>query len=184
LPCKGKCKKITARRYTGQPPREDIIKTRFQKADGQEYNDFFVENDFVSRCIIANGNYELGILLQLSEAMEKASKILQVQKDTLHFMDIGGNIGVHTVFLRTLGYRGITFEPMPANEDLIRSNLCANDPDQFVALFTTGLGDTSDIYDVYTSFTNKDDGLVVLFQERETERGAHPEWQNGCEHAW
>ena len=92
--------------------------------------------------------------------MEKASEYLDVARENMYFMDIGGNIGTHTVYLQSLGYHGLTFEPMPANEDLIRSNLCANDPNQLVTLFSKGLSNVAGICNVYTPLGNTGDGVV------------------------
>lgn len=103
--------------------------------------------------------------IDLVKAMQKASKFLGVAKEDLHFMDIGGNMGVHTTYVRAAGYPTVTFEPLPNNEDLIRSNLCSNDPDQRGILFTRALGSEPMVCDMYSALPdayipNKGNGIV------------------------
>ena len=150
------------RHYTGHAPRKEVVKVPFRKPDTNEVYDVFVykEGDIVSQDIIASGSYEPGLLKELGAAMHKASKHLGVEKQDLYFMDIGGNIGTHTLYMQSLGYPGITFEPMPTNEELIRSSLCANDPDHRVTLFTKGLSDETNICEVFNPAGNKGDGVV------------------------
>lgn len=145
------------RQYTGHAPREDIFKVVFQQPSTNEGYDFFVykEGDIVSQDIITSGSYEPQLLLELGVAMQKAALYYGKGKQELYFLDIGGNIGTHTMYMRSLGYSGIVFEPMPANEDLIRSTLCANDPNHRITLFTKGLSDETKICDVYSPPRNK-----------------------------
>ena len=134
----------------------------FRKPETNEVYDLFVykEGDIVSQDIISSGSYEPHLLKELSAAMRKAGEHLGVEKQDLHFMDIGGNIGTHTLYMELLGYPGIVFEPMPANEELLRSSLCANDPDYHVTLFTKGLSDETNLCNVYNPAGNKGDGVV------------------------
>ena len=150
------------RRYTGDPPRDDILKVNFHAPASEVGYDFFIykEGDDVSHFIRNTVSYEGALLAELQLGMEKASEYLNIAHKNLYFMDIGGNIGTHTVYLQSLGYHGLTFEPMLANEDLIRSNLCANDIEHRVTLFTKGLSDSAGVCNVYTPPGNTGDGIV------------------------
>jgi hypothetical protein len=75
---------------------------------------------------------------------------------------VGGNIGTYASWLALEGYRVLSFEPMPANEPLIRSNLCRHDPEQsLVGLFTLGLGRAPALCDMWTGEGNMGDGRVL-----------------------
>jgi hypothetical protein len=72
---------------------------------------------------------------------------------------------------------------MPAAEDLIRSNLCANNPGQLYTLLNTGLGDTNEICDIYTSSKIKRDGVVSCsWSENVGALRRLFKRQDGCEH--
>lgn len=115
----------------------------------------------MSSDIMASGSYESNLMMELARAMERASGLLQVEKAQLGFWDIGANLGTHIVYLNSLGYHGIAFEPMPGNIRLLRSTLCANDPNQErVGLITLGLSDKPAVCDVYVPPGNKGDGVV------------------------
>ena len=106
------------RRYTGHAPREDMVKVTFQAPDAKAGYDFFVykAGDDVSAFIRQDGSYEGDLLMELKHGMEKASEMFGVAQPDVFFMDIGGNIGTHTVYLGSLGYHGLSFEPMLATK--------------------------------------------------------------------
>lgn len=162
------------RQYVDEGRRDDMLKVTFQAPGTHISYDFFTyrEGDRVSNNIQAMGSYESGLLEEMKRGMEKASEYLDVAPENLYFIDIGGNIGTHTLYLQSLGYHGLTFEPMPANEDLIRSNLCANDPYQLVTLFTKGLSDVAGICNVYTPLGNTGDGVVGCSNSAEETEGS------------
>lgn len=84
------------------------------------------------------------------------------ERGELIFLDVGGNIGAHTIFVQAAGFSGITFELSPQNEDVIRSNLCMNDGTQKrVTLFTKGLGAAPAICTEYADqASNQGNGVV------------------------
>jgi FkbM family methyltransferase len=89
-------------------------------------------NDLIQKRIIATGQfYEL-------EMLEHARHLLNPGD---HVLDIGANIGTHSIFLAAVcGARVIAFEPQPDSARTLRENVQLNQLDQEVSVFEHGLG--------------------------------------------
>ena len=130
------------RHFRGEAPAPDLVKTRLQ-GPNQDRMNFVVYggNDIVSGAIQSNGHWERHLSTALVTALTKVAKQRGLPRDQVHLLDIGGNVGAHTVYTQAAGFPVVAFEPLPQNEAIIRTNLCFNDPDQErVTLFTVGLG--------------------------------------------
>ena len=66
-------------------------------------------------------------------------------KEDLFLVDIGGNVGAHTMCASGLGYSTIVFEPLLANEISIRSAVCENKFENLVTLIPKGLGEAEQV---------------------------------------
>lgn len=130
------------RRFTGEVPEQDLVKTKLLGPD-QTHMDFIVYdgNDIVSGAIRSNGHWEHHLSTALVMVLSKVAEDRGLPHERVHLLDIGGNVGAHTVYAQAAGFSVVTFEPLPQNEAIIRTNLCFNDPKQErVTLFTNGLG--------------------------------------------
>ena len=77
----------------------------------------------------------------LVDVLTRVAEKKGLPRTKVHLLDIGGNVGSHTVYVQAAGFSVVVFEPMPQNEDIMRSNLCAAHPEQErVMYFTKGLG--------------------------------------------
>ncbi len=130
------------RRFNGKPPRPDIAKTQLNLQDGRAAEFFvFTRSDIVSGSIDKSGGWETDVSNALVDALGEVAEAKGLSPGAVHLLDIGANVGSHTVYVQAAGFPVVAFEPMPLNEDIIRSNLCAADPEQArVTLFTKGLG--------------------------------------------
>jgi FkbM family methyltransferase len=151
------------RHFSGEPPREDLRNTTLMNAEGHPM-DFIVydANDIISNTIQAVHTWEPHISQNIIDAMSEVVKKQQLRQEDVTFLDIGGNIGVHTTIVQAAGFPVITFEPLPQNEAIMRTNLCFNDPSQErVTLFTKGLGAEPTLCKEYSaSFYNRGNGVV------------------------
>jgi len=130
------------RHFTGEAPASDLVKTKLQ-GPGQRPMDFVVYggNDIVSGAIQSSGHWEPHLSTALVAALTKVAEQRGLSRSQVHLLDIGGNVGAHTVYVQAAGFPVVAFEPLLQNEAIIRTNLCFNDPDQErVTLFTVGLG--------------------------------------------
>ena len=151
------------RQFTGEAPRQDLVKAKLLGPD-QTYMDFVVYggNDIVSDAIHADGHWELHLSEALVAALTKVAKNRGLPREQVHLLDIGGNVGTHTVYAQAAGFSVAAFEPLPQNEAIIRTNLCFNDPEQErVTLFSKGLGSKPMLCKQYSAPTyNRGNGVV------------------------
>jgi FkbM family methyltransferase len=130
------------RHFTGEAPAADLVKTKLQGPD-QDRMDFVVYGgkDIVSGAIQSNGHWEFHLSTALVTALTTVAEERGLPPSQVHLLDIGGNVGAHTVYAQAAGFPVVAFEPLPQNEPIIQTNLCFNDPDEErVTLFTVGLG--------------------------------------------
>lgn len=85
----------------------------------QSYNIASFPKDYIAKEIFSNGLYEQSLLMAL-----KKNFLLQITGGTI--VDVGANIGNHTVFFANLASKVISIEPNPACYYLIRANTIAN----------------------------------------------------------
>ena len=72
------------------------------------------EDHWVSKYILQYGTWEPGLSITI--------KILQEQADQdILFLDIGANLGIHSLYAAKLGYRVVSIEPQENN--LIKVNI-------------------------------------------------------------
>ena len=91
--------------------------------------------DVISDYIRGGQAWERPICDQLVGAMETVAMrrgLSQRDRKELIFLDVGGNMGIHTTYMQAAGFSVVVFEPLPPNEEIIRSNLCMNDAAQDV----------------------------------------------------
>ena len=72
------------------------------------------EDHFVSNSILHHGTWETGISITIKMLLEHAGP------NTL-FLDIGANLGIHSLYAAKLGYRVVSIEPQENN--LIKVNI-------------------------------------------------------------
>lgn len=85
------------------------------------------KQDVVSEDIVSGGAWEPGITKEIANALKTAAKQRQLQSPAMGvFLDIGANLGWHSLSAAAAGYRVIGFEPVMNNERLQRSSICAN----------------------------------------------------------
>jgi FkbM family methyltransferase len=53
-------------------------------------------------------------------------KYLKLKKDYVNFIDIGANIGVHSLIARNLGYQVFSYEPDPCTFEILEKNIKLN----------------------------------------------------------
>ena len=91
--------------------------------------------DFVSDEVRAEGLYERDILFFIRDRVLTASKIADEVA-----LDVGANIGNHSLFLSDIFERVIAFEPNPLTRTLLETNLQLNDVEN-VEVRPVGLSD-------------------------------------------
>lgn len=160
------------RHFAGEPPRPELMKGYLNgpnRTDGRPGlpMDFMIYKtaDVISDYIRGGQAWERLICDQLVRAMETVAArrgLSQKERKALTFLDVGGNMGIHTTYMQAAGFSVITFEPLPPNEEIIRSNLCMNDAAQERAtLFTKGLGAVAGVCKEYSSPTyNQGNGVI------------------------
>ncbi|KAJ1544390.1 hypothetical protein HK096_007611 [Nowakowskiella sp. JEL0078] len=114
-------------------------------------------NDIVSSVINTYGFWEASLTNAIADKMKETSKVFG--EDAV-LLDIGANVGWHTLIVAASGYPVVAFEPMPQNYFLIRYSLCLN-PKMKVELYTKGLGEKRDNCMLVSRDYNYGNGNVV-----------------------
>ncbi|MHB1238673.1 MAG: FkbM family methyltransferase [Gallionella sp.] len=91
-------------------------------------------HDTICREILLNGYYEKELLMGMSKLVENKSGTV---------LDIGANIGNHTVFFSRVFEKVISFEPVPRNCWVLKANLHLNQINN-VHLVEKGLGNANE----------------------------------------
>lgn len=91
----------------------------------------------IDRQIYLFGSYAPGELAFLG----KAAAVLRQRGETLTFMDVGANVGQHSLFMAMHADRVLAFEPNPAAADQLVANVDLNKLDN-IQLFRFALGST------------------------------------------
>lgn len=156
------------RHFNAAAPAPGLAATKLQGPRGEAEADkldfrVYADGDAVSRHIQGNGHWELHLLKNLARALGNVAEAKGLRPEEVTLLDIGGNVGVHTTYAQAAGFSTITFEPLPQNEPIIRSNLCLNDPEQDRAtLFTKGLGSEPAVCEQYSvSSHNRGNGPCI-----------------------
>jgi hypothetical protein len=111
----------------------------------------YTDDDFVSDFIKKSRHWEQRLSVALVMALSKVAESRGMPREHVFLLDIGGNVGVHTVYAQAAGFSVVTFEPLPQNEEIIRNNLCFNVLEQErVLLFTKRLGSKSALCQEYS----------------------------------
>ena len=74
--------------------------------------------EIISRSIKEEGCFECPILNSLLSALKKSPQA--------SFIDIGGNIGMYSLYAASYGYNAVTFEPMKLNQERICESIRLN----------------------------------------------------------
>jgi FkbM family methyltransferase len=132
--------------------------------DMMMYNSDDAVIDFVSADIKKNGYWEMSITEAIDSKMLSFAKRNGLGLDQVTFVDIGANIGWFSLVFANAGYNVISFEPMPANEIILRQNKCLfhakhADTSRWTYL-NLGLGENRDTCKIISTNINFLDGFT------------------------
>lgn len=99
--------------------RRLVFRLMMQPLRSQQYNLASFSKDYIAKEIFSNGLYEHSLLMAL-----KKNFLLHIKDGTI--IDVGANIGNHTVFFANMASKVISIEPNPACYYLIKANIAAN----------------------------------------------------------
>ena len=92
--------------------------------------------------------------------MNYYSKKKNVKNKDIYIIDIGGNIGWHTIALGKFGYKIITFEASEINFYILKKNYCLN-KDIYTTIINKGLFNEEKKCEYYKLYDNQGNGWVV-----------------------
>ena len=87
---------------------------------------FLLPEDYIGSTIIAEGAFEKGYLASLDTLIERARAVGLMAGERLVALDIGANIGTHTVYLSGKFARVHAFEPNPMIHHVLSANVALN----------------------------------------------------------
>ncbi|GAB4816603.1 hypothetical protein N2152v2_003649 [Parachlorella kessleri] len=122
----------------------------------------FADGDIVSGQIAQEGSWEQHEAQQLVGKLEEVAQARGLKQQELIFIDIGANIGAHSMVVAASGFAVLAFEPLHVNIMSLRHTLCAN-PALLprVALIPKGLGNRTEACTIYTAAHNQGDGTML-----------------------
>ena len=123
----------------------------------------YKQQDIVSKEILKKGAWEARTSSMVLEVLEEACNTLDIPKENAVVLDIGANIGWYSLLLAAAGHSVISFEPLPANENLLRRSMCSNeDFQQRLTYHTDMLSDAPhNNCTIYSDDANVGDGTVT-----------------------
>ena len=99
--------------------RRFIYSTFDRYKPNAEYKIASLNSDYINKEIFSNGIYE-------SSLLEKLKGIIVKEETFGTYVDVGANIGNHTVYFSKIAKEVIAFEPNPICYNLTKANLLAN----------------------------------------------------------
>ncbi|KAI9360072.1 S-adenosyl-L-methionine-dependent methyltransferase [Zopfochytrium polystomum] len=118
-------------------------------------------SDFVSGSVADSGMWELDVAMSVVWALAEAEEAVGGAADPL-FVDVGSNVGVHSVVVAANGYRVVAVDGLRANAHLFRSSLCRT-PELMdrITFFNQGLGAKSTVCAIASENFNQGDGTIT-----------------------
>ena len=122
--------------------------------------------DIVSDSIIEKHNWEKSLALEMIRAIKYyAQKNNITDNKNITIIDIGANVGSHTMILAKLNYSVISFEPLETNFYILRKNICLNNFTN-VIIFNVGLFNQEKLCEFYVRKRNYGDGVISCGSNR------------------
>jgi FkbM family methyltransferase len=130
----------------------------------------YASGDIVSSSIHASGSWDLNKLVMMINNLEDYRLRNKLERKEVIFVDIGTNIGWFSIFAAHLGFTVVSFEPMQANEIILRNNICVykemnggiNKNWIYVNL---GLGEAKRTCKMMSGNINEGDGITICNNE-------------------
>ena len=120
----------------------------------------YKQKDYVSNYILKEKNWEGKETKNLIDALNYYSSLKSIKNDNIFILDIGANIGWHSIFLGKYGYQILSFEPSDINIYILRKNYCLN-PNLNVIFINKGLYNEEKKCIHYILTTNIGNGMTI-----------------------
>jgi len=124
------------------------------------YMYIYQKEDYVSNYIIKEKNWEGKDTKNLIDALNYYSSVKNIKNDNIFILDIGANIGWHSIFLGKYGYQILSFEPSDINIYILRKNYCLN-PNLNVIFIKKGLYNEEKKCEHYILTGNIGNGMTI-----------------------
>ena len=91
---------------------------------GKNYhaNIFCMPSEHIGQAIIKDGSYESGVIKSVMNFINKKNS----NNSDIHLIDVGANIGTHTIGFSNLYKSAISFEPNPIISKILEANIAIN----------------------------------------------------------
>ncbi len=134
----------------GQKYRKFLVKALLSSLKRESPPMMFINPyDLMGRQVLQEGVHESGYLKELIKYLRENVS----QADALAFVDVGANIGNHSIFLSHYFANGFAFEPMPLAYKACEANFLLNSVTT-VKLFNLGLASRSGDLDFWSPIAN------------------------------
>jgi FkbM family methyltransferase len=120
----------------------------------------YKQEDYISNNIIKEKSWESKDTKMLIDALNYYSSLKNIKNDDIFILDIGGNIGWHSIFLGKYGYQILSFEPSDINNYILKKNYCLN-PGLNVIFIKKGLFIEDKKCDYYMLRGNIGNGMIL-----------------------
>lgn len=127
-------------------------RTRFMTVDNGDHLITFSPADYLGRSVFVKGHFDRDHVDRLMRHLDALG--LSVRGKTL--LEIGGNIGTHTIYFALTGAfaRIVTVEPDPRNFELLRENISQNSFDNLVVPVNCAASDEEGEIDFFLHSNN------------------------------
>ena len=132
--------------------RRFFYQLMMQKLQHNEFNFATFQKDYIAKEIFSSGLYENSLLQKLRKHFALDDKVGTI-------IDVGANIGNHTIFFSKLSEKVIAIEPNPACYYLIQANILANECKN-VVVFNKAVSDTEGIAKLFFDYKHTGGGTI------------------------
>jgi FkbM family methyltransferase len=118
--------------------------------------------DIVSHDIQTKGSWELAETREVLDRLQEWRDMHVMDSSDVVFVDVGANIGWHSIYAAAVGYTVLAFEPMLKNIGAVRRTLCENSElQQRLTLVSKGLSHKPASCKFLVRTNNRGNGVAV-----------------------
>ena len=150
---------------------EELIKLTNFSFKGLSYQIYVYKkyDKYMSNNIIKTAMYEPIPMSNFLEALQFYSEKKKIiNKKEIFMLDIGGNIGAHTIFIGKLGFSVITFEASPRNFYILNKNYCNINRNSNIVLINKGISNEEGICNYYSQIDGIGNGILLCDENNST----------------
>ena len=148
---------------------EELIKLANFSFRNISYQMYVYKNsdNCLSERIIKTGKYEPIHMSNFLNALQYYAAKKNIKNEDIFILDIGGSLGVYSLFLGKLGYSILTFEASPRNSYILNKNYCLINRNSNIIIINKGLSDEEKTCNYYSQINGIGNGMILCDENKQ-----------------